>query len=149
MPSQTRTHLLTRWGFTCTCALCSLPTPEKRASDTRRVLLARAEEKILALAQSYRLADAIALTHESIDMILDEDIYPMLTDEYAMLAMLYLEAGERENAERYGRLAWQLLADLGFLGVGEERPVFSLEKLLGNMGRLGGEGKAGLWKRKA
>ncbi|KAH7066402.1 hypothetical protein BKA63DRAFT_585461 [Paraphoma chrysanthemicola] len=149
IPSHKRTHLLSRWGFTCTCALCSLPPPEKKASDLRRVMIAQAEEKIIQLAESYDLPAAIALAHETIQMIIEEDVYPMLTDEYAMLAMLYLEHGDRKSAEKYGRLAWGLLGDLGFLGVGEEkdRQKFTLERLLGNMGKLGGDGSGGKWKK--
>ena len=79
-------------------------------------------------------------------MILDEDIHPMLTDSYTMLAMLYMETGETQKAEVYGKKAWQLLADLGFLGVGEEQPGFTLERLLGNIGGLGGDG--GKWRRR-
>ncbi|KAH7092412.1 hypothetical protein FB567DRAFT_614340 [Paraphoma chrysanthemicola] len=149
IPSHKRTHLLSRWGFTCTCALCSLPPQEKKASDLRRVMIAQAEEKIIQLAESYDLPAAIALTHESIQMIIEEEVYPMLTDEYAMLAMLYLEHGDRKSAEKYGKLAWGLLGDLGFLGVGEEkdRQTFTLERLLGNMGKLGGDGSGGKWKK--
>lgn len=67
----------------------------------------------------------------------------MLTDEYSMLAMLYNSRGDTKKAEEYGRMAWDLLADLGFLGVGEEMPRFTLERLLGNIGGLGGEGWRG------
>jgi len=72
----------------------------------------------------------------------------MLTDSYTMLAMLYMETGETQKAEEYGKKAWQLLADLGFLGVGEEQPRFTLERLLGNIGGLGGDGDAGKWRRR-
>lgn len=81
-------------------------------------------------------------------MIVDEDIHPMLTDEYSMLAMLYMEKGDRKKATEYGEKAWQLLADLGFLGVGVEQPRFSLERLLGNIGGMGGDGQGSKWRRK-
>lgn len=108
-------------------------------------MIAQAEEKIVELAENYKIDEAIQLAEESVDMIMEEDIYPMLTDEYAMLAMLYLEKGDRKTAEKYGRKAWGLLADLGFLGVGEEQPKFTLDRLLGNIGGMGGDGMK--WRR--
>lgn len=62
-----------------------------------------------------------------------------------MLAMLYLEKSERANADKYGRMAWELLGKLGYLGVGGEMGEFSLEVLLGNIGGLGGKGEG--WRK--
>jgi hypothetical protein len=69
----------------------------------------------------------------------------MLTDEYAMLAMLWLEKGNKEKAEMYGKKTHRLLADLGFLGIGEEKETWSLEMLLENIGGLGAMGE--VWKK--
>lgn len=149
-PSQTRHSLLHRWGFTCTCPLCSLPAPEKQASDIRRTLIARLEPKIIELASAGQISQAIDLAMESVEMILDEgDLESLLTDEYAMLAMLWLEKGDREKAEMWGRKAWKLLGDLGYLGNGaeENEEKFSLEVLLEGIGGLGGNGKERGWRR--
>ncbi|KAF7674584.1 hypothetical protein GT037_007344 [Alternaria burnsii] len=145
LPSPKRQSLIKRWGFKCTCDLCSLPTQERQASDLRRTLIAQAEEKIIELAQEYKLTEAISLAEESVEMIKEEGIWPMLTDEYAMLAMLWLEKGEKGKAEMYGKKTHRLLADLGFLGIGEEREAWNLETLLTNIGGLGGMGEA--WKK--
>jgi hypothetical protein len=61
---------------------------------------------------------------------------------------LYLEKGDRETAEVWGRKAWRMLGDLGYLGVGEEQWVgkFSLEVLLEGIGGLGGDGQ-GKWRK--
>ncbi|KAL1798239.1 hypothetical protein ACET3X_002276 [Alternaria dauci] len=145
LPSSKRQSLLKRWGFKCTCDLCSLPTQERQSSDLRRTMIAQAEEKIMELAQEYKLAEAIALAEESVDMIEEEGIWSMLTDEYAMLAMLWLEKGDKEKAEVYGKKTHRLLADLGFLGIGEERDAWDLETLLKNIGGLSGMGE--MWKK--
>jgi hypothetical protein len=108
-------------------------------------MIAQAEEKIMQLAQDYKLDEAISLAEESVEMIKEEGIWSMLTDEYAMLAMLWLEKGDRAKAEVYGEMTHRLLADLGFLGVGGERETWSLEMLLRNIGGLGGMGQA--WKK--
>lgn len=99
----------------------------------------------MELAQDYKLDEAISLAEESVEMIKEEGIWSMLTDEYAMLAMLWLEKGDREKAEVYGKKTHRLLADLGFLGIGEEREAWKLETLLKNIGGLGGMGQG--WKK--
>ena len=99
----------------------------------------------MELAQDYKLDEAISLAEESVEMIKEEGIWSMLTDEYAMLAMLWLEKGDREKAEVYGEKTHRLLADLGFLGIGEERETWKLETLLKNIGGLGGMGQG--WKK--
>lgn len=108
-------------------------------------MIAQAEEKIIELAQEYKLTEAISLAEESVEMIKEEGIWSMLTDEYAMLAMLWLEKGDKGRAETYGKKTHRLLADLGFLGIGEEREAWNLETLLTNIGGLGGMGEA--WKK--
>jgi hypothetical protein len=148
-PSAKRQKILNEhWGFTCTCALCELPMLEKKASDVRRLLIAQGETKVLELARKGEIEQAIALAEESGGMIQDEGMESMLTDEYAMLAMLFLEKEDRETAEVWGRKAWRMLGDLGYLGVGEEEWVgkFSLEVLLEGIGGLGGDGR-GKWRR--
>jgi len=65
-------------------------------------VIAQAEEKIIELAQEYKLTEAISLAEESVEMIKEEGIWSMLTDEYAMLAMLWLEKGDKGRAEMYG-----------------------------------------------
>lgn len=113
-------------------------------------MIAQAEEKIIELAQEYRLTEAISLAEESVEMIKEEGIWSMLTDEYAMLAMLWLEKADKGKADKgkaemYGKKTHRLLADLGFLGRGEEREAWSLETLLTDIGGLGGMGEA--WKK--
>jgi hypothetical protein len=148
-PSGKRQKILNEhWGFTCTCALCELSMLEKKASDVRRLLIAQAETKVLELARKGEIEQAIALAEESGGMIQDEGMESMLTDEYAMLAMLYLEKGDRETAKVWGRKAWRVLGDLGYLGVGDDEWVgnFSLEVLFEGIGGLGGDGQ-GKWRR--
>ncbi|KAF2875804.1 hypothetical protein BDV95DRAFT_654916 [Massariosphaeria phaeospora] len=115
-----RAGLQTRWGFTCTCALCSLPTPQRMASDLRRAMISDGEEKAMALWAAGSIREAIALAEESVGLIGDEGLEPLLTDEFALLAKLHLVLGEREEAARYGARAVELLRGYGFLGVGEE-----------------------------
>ncbi|CAO2649924.1 Nn.00g012160.m01.CDS01 [Neocucurbitaria sp. VM-36] len=144
-PFTQRQHLIKRWGFTCTCDLCSRPDRERQASDLRRTMIAQAEEKIVELANEGKADEAIKLAEECVGMIRDEDIYPMLTDSYTMLAMLYLEKADHAKAEEYGQKALDLLGNLGFLGVGEEREAWNFQMLLKNMEGLGATGSG--WRK--
>ncbi|KAJ4364044.1 hypothetical protein N0V83_009499 [Neocucurbitaria cava] len=132
-PFTERQHLIKRWGFACTCDLCSLPDKERQASDLRRTMIARAEEKIVELANKGEIHEAIRLAEESVEMIREED-------SYVMLAMLYREIAHRTKAEEYGQKALELLGNLGFLGVGEERDAWTLGMLMRNMEGFGGVG---------
>ncbi|KAH8726157.1 hypothetical protein GQ44DRAFT_614125 [Phaeosphaeriaceae sp. PMI808] len=86
LPSKRRAQVLKRWGFTCSCSLCSLPPREREASDMRRVMIEQAEKKIAALSETYQIDEAIALAHESVGLIIDEDLPSMMTDEFVTFA---------------------------------------------------------------
>ncbi|KAF1954919.1 hypothetical protein CC80DRAFT_474957 [Byssothecium circinans] len=162
-PSPHRHRALSRWGFTCTCSLCTLPAAQKTASDMRRTLIAQSTDKITDLWESGKPMDAIVLAEESIEMIRDEGLVHLLPDEYALVAKLWLlvarakegrvregkgkgEGGkgkggvaerEREEAERWARLSWEMLGGMGFLGYEwEESLGFEMEAFL----ELVGEG---------
>ncbi|KAF2677332.1 SET domain-containing protein [Lentithecium fluviatile CBS 122367] len=117
-PSRNRAAALARWGFSCTCPLCSLADHEKQHSDILRSLISQSEGKILELAQAGRLDDAIALTEESIQMIEEEQQEHFLTDSYALLAKLWLVKGDRGRAEVEARKSFDRLVQMGFLGNG-------------------------------
>ena len=72
IPFAERQHLIKRWGFKCTCDLCSLPERERQASDLRRTMISQAEKKIVELAEEYKLDDAVKLAEEIVEMIGEE-----------------------------------------------------------------------------
>ncbi|PSN65464.1 SET domain-containing protein [Corynespora cassiicola Philippines] len=136
-PHASRSSTLARWGFSCTCALCALDPAARLASDARRELIQQSAHRILGLWREGKVHDAISLAKKSAELIIEEDVWPLLTDEYALLARLSLAVGEREEAEEYGRMCWELLRDLGFLGEEEEEEEWSLEGLLEMLGGRG------------
>ncbi|KAH7406388.1 hypothetical protein DE146DRAFT_629722 [Phaeosphaeria sp. MPI-PUGE-AT-0046c] len=141
-PSRKRHDLLHRWGFKCTCSLCSLPQLEKKVSDTRRLMISSAEARVVELAGKRELNAAIATALEVVELVNDEGgLESLLTDEYAMLAMLYKSKGDRREADKWGRKAWALLGDLGYLGVESGMEGYELETLVEGIGGLGGKGK--------
>jgi len=64
-----------------------------------------------------------------------------------MLAMLWLQKGNVQEAEKWGKIAWELLDDRGHLGITEKKMGFKLERMLGSIGRLGGNGEGKKWKK--
>lgn len=116
----------------------------KTESDVRRTLIAQAGPKTLELWREGNYADAIAIAEETIGMILEEEQGHMLPDQYALLAKLWLVAGERDKAENYARRSFDLLAKMGFLGrEGEaERESFELESFLEMVGQGIGNGES-------
>lgn len=111
-------------------------------------MISSAEKQIISLANNRQLNTAISTALETVELIHDEGgLESLLTDEYAMLAMLYKAKGNRGEADRWGRKAWALLGDLGYLGVEGGFEGYDLETLVEGIGGLGGEGKG--WRGRA
>lgn len=130
MTSAKRQEGLKRWGFKCSCSLCSATDAEKAASDARRKRIEEAEPQLVAHWKEGKYQAAIRIGEEVVKLMKEEDLTPMLTDEYVILARLYLIRGDREMAEEYADLAVEILENLGFLGT-ETREDWNLERLLG------------------
>lgn len=64
-----------------------------------------------------------------------------------MLAMLWLQRGNSQEANKWGEMAWRLLDNLGHLSNIEKKSGFKLERMLGNIGRLGGSGEGKKWRK--
>jgi hypothetical protein len=122
--------MLTSSSHAGTCPLCSLTGDAKKHSDILRTLIHQSESKILQLAQSGKISDAISLTEESIDMIIEEKQEHFLTDSWALLAKLWLVKGDRGKAEVEARKSFDLLVQMGFLGNGADWADWELEQFL-------------------
>ncbi|ORX95668.1 hypothetical protein BCR34DRAFT_441204, partial [Clohesyomyces aquaticus] len=105
-----------KWGFTCTCSLCSLSHAEKTASDIRRTLIKQIDNKIVELWQEGHQKEALSLAEESIEIVKDEGLNHFLPSHYALLAKLWLMLGKRDKAEGFGRKGFGMLVDMGYLG---------------------------------
>ena len=57
-----------------------------------------------------------------------------LTDEYALLAKLWLLYGKREKAEEIGRKSFAMLAGMGYFGNEVDHERWDLEKFLDIVG---------------
>ena len=119
-PTDKRHEGLKRWGFKCGCSPCSAPKHVLAASDARRNLITEREVDFNAAWKDKRINAAIRYGEGLLKLLEEEDLAPLMTDEYVVLARLHLLNGEPEKAEEYRDLAVALLGKLGFLGGGDE-----------------------------
>jgi hypothetical protein len=96
-------------------------------------MLSAAESRIVDFAREGRIKEAIALAKDSVELLRDEGLDMLLADEYAMLAMLWLEKGDEKEADVWGRRAWSLLTELKYVS-----GAYGLGKVIAGIGRLGG-----------
>lgn len=129
-PHAARQEGLKRWGFNCTCALCTAPPAIRAAHDTRRNRIAELEPQLNTLYREGKHNAAIAAGEEIVELMLEEGLTSLLPEVYVMLTRLYLVTEQRERAEEAADLALEILEDLGFLGM-EGREGWGLERLLG------------------
>ncbi|KAF2662067.1 SET domain-containing protein [Lophiostoma macrostomum CBS 122681] len=118
MNSTQRAESLSRYGFTCTCELCSLSASEKATSDKQRRLIQQVKPVIASRFREGKYQEAIHIIEDVVELIKAEALDSMLPDEYVFLARLHMMREDREKAEEYADLALELLDNLGFLGEG-------------------------------
>jgi hypothetical protein len=97
--------LQSRWGFQCTCELCSAPAEEISASDRRRERIRVVRQEVLEHVQRRDFQSAIKLNEELFDLIVREKMAPHLGEHYEVLARLYLAATDLKSAKKYAQLA--------------------------------------------
>ena len=127
--STQRAEALSRYGFTCTCELCSLPPEEKATSDKQRRLIQQVKPVIAARFKEGKYQEAIHIVEDVIELLNAENLDSMLPDEYVFLARLSLLREDKEKAEEYAESALEILDNLGFLGE-EGREGWGVEELL-------------------
>ncbi|KAK4121889.1 SET domain-containing protein [Parathielavia appendiculata] len=103
LPSPARHKiLLAKWGFTCTCALCSSPPHALAASDARRNKIEALGKEVVGLVEIGGTADlkkAAELYAEVVDAVKAEGLVPHLGGHYDVLGRLWAAAGEVEKGK--------------------------------------------------
>ncbi|KAM7191950.1 hypothetical protein V8F20_009074 [Naviculisporaceae sp. PSN 640] len=98
------------WGFTCTCSLCSLPLPERKASDKRRAEIQRLNDIVIQQAQSGNFRQAIKPSENLIRLIRDEGLVESMKETmYDIPATLYFHVGHLEKAREYTLLSLEAI----------------------------------------
>ncbi|TLD25150.1 hypothetical protein PspLS_05899 [Pyricularia sp. CBS 133598] len=113
--------LLNRWGFKCTCALCSTHPSAVAASDARRTRAISVRDGILTAVQTGKLRDAIELGKQLVEISSKEGLVSGLGDHYEVLARLHMGLGDLEGAGGYARRA---LEEMRVFGGSEEYGSF-------------------------
>ncbi|KAK4141698.1 SET domain-containing protein 5 [Dichotomopilus funicola] len=107
LPSTIRQqNLLSGWGFTCTCDLCTSPPADLAASDKRREKVSRLGQEVIELVSRGRKEDmqqAVALYSEAVEAVDEEGLVPHLGGHYEVLGRLWGAAGEVEKGREWAQ----------------------------------------------
>lgn len=102
---QRRSKMLERWGFECSCAICTAPAEEFAESDNRRRRLHDLKQDAYDASFENRTAQAVGLTEESLALLQEEGLMMAAGWRYKFLARWNTELGREEEAEKYQKLA--------------------------------------------
>ncbi|KAK0705519.1 hypothetical protein B0H67DRAFT_471060, partial [Lasiosphaeris hirsuta] len=94
-----------KWGFDCTCSLCSSSAKEIAESDARREAISRLGKEVLAQVEEQNYKEAIKLNREMLVALEDEALVPHMGDYYEVMARLYGALPDIDNAKKFAKLA--------------------------------------------
>jgi hypothetical protein len=114
-PREKRQNALRRWGFECTCRLCTASKTEAAASDYRREKIAAMQHETLEAIKQGDGARAIRLAHEILALVKAEDIPTMIASQYEILARLYFKANDMTTASKYAQISLDTLDGFGYI----------------------------------
>lgn len=101
---ERQSKILDRWGFTCTCELCTAPAAVAARLDQGRKKIMQIKHQIIDDLDGLNLHAAIEHLEELINNLLAEPggyLVPLLREPYDALAKLYRALGNKEMAEEY------------------------------------------------
>ncbi|KAK0749980.1 hypothetical protein B0T18DRAFT_461872 [Schizothecium vesticola] len=105
---QERLAMLSHWGFTCSCAMCTAGPSEIALSDRRRDRLFELHATLSAAAEapeSLPRERIDALVAETRKLIEEEQLDPQLVEYYQVFARVYLALGDGRRVREYIRAA--------------------------------------------
>ncbi len=102
-----------KWGFTCTCDLCSSSEAEIAASDARRNRVNDFGVKVIKAVEEQKFKEAIKHHREVIRAIEEEQLTPHLGDYYEVMSRLYSAVRDKKSAVNYAKMALEEFAEFG------------------------------------
>ncbi|KAK3386655.1 hypothetical protein B0H63DRAFT_540625 [Podospora didyma] len=127
LTSQERQRtLLQKWGFKCTCSLCSAHPAEIAASDARRLEIKELGEQVLQHVEKSDFSKAVEVNEKLWNAVSAEKLVSHMGDHFEVMARLCLAAGDRKGAKEYARRA---LAELNGFYHGAEAEWASVGEL--------------------
>ncbi|KAL2265848.1 hypothetical protein VTJ83DRAFT_6948 [Remersonia thermophila] len=111
---QRQKTLLSKWGFDCTCSLCTSPPAELTASDARRTKIQQLGGKAIKLVEQgtssndkevakKKLRRAAEVYAELVETVEEEALVPHMGDHYEALGRLVAVAGDLEKGKEWLR----------------------------------------------
>ncbi|KAK6949099.1 hypothetical protein Daesc_009172 [Daldinia eschscholtzii] len=110
-----RQEALQKWGFECTCSLCTASKTEIAASDYRRAKIKALRREVMKAVEDWDGTRAVKLTHEVLELMKAEDLSPLYSSQYEIMARLYWKAKDKKTATKYAQMSIDVLVDQGYL----------------------------------
>ncbi|KAI0376022.1 SET domain-containing protein [Hypomontagnella monticulosa] len=116
---EERQEALQKWGFNCTCSLCTASKSEIAASDYRRTKIKTLRQEVMDAVEAWDGRKAVRLTLEVLELMQEEELAPLYSSQYEIIARLYWKAGDIKTGIKYAQMSIDTLVDQGYL---EDRP---------------------------
>ncbi|KAK4664328.1 uncharacterized protein QC763_504530 [Podospora pseudopauciseta] len=113
--SSERAHLLKKWGFTCSCPLCTSPPSTIAASDARRKEIAKLQDLAIRAFQANKPYQALRLTRQILPLLPKEELFPLESEQLENMSRIYFVLNDMDKAEKYARLSLEVLARQGYI----------------------------------
>ena len=113
-----RQKALERWGFKCSCDLCTASSEEVAASDTRRLQIQNKYGHVYKAYQAGEAERAISLTNEILELMKEEDLFQLYSEQYENLGRIYWASGDKTNAIKYAKKSLDILEQQGHIQTG-------------------------------
>lgn len=110
-----RQELLLKWGFQCSCDLCTASKAEVAASDYRREKIRNMRQEVMKAVEVWDGTKAAKLTLETLELMRDEDLAPLYASQYEILARLYWKAKDKKMGTKYAQMSIDTLVDQGYI----------------------------------
>lgn len=131
LPGLTRAErqkqLQNRWGFECTCSLCSASEKEVKKSDQRRQKIKELNREVQMLIRQEKFIRAIKVQKKVIELVEKENLHSQLWEHHWTLAELYSDVGDRGNTRRYAKKAYAELKEYAKGGTEMARDIEQVE----------------------
>lgn len=112
---EERQTALKKWGFECTCSLCTASKTEIAVSDYRREKIKKLRKEVMNAVGLWDGTRAVKLTHEVLELMKAEDLAPLYSSQYEIMARLYWKAGDKTTATKYAQMSLDTLVDQGYI----------------------------------
>ena len=140
---EDRQYLLQRWGFNCTCALCSSPTA--RAASDGRLLRIQAILDELKVKENRSHTMVGKLTVEVLNLLEAEGLWAQVGDFYTVLTQVHLEMNNVRVAKKYAEMT--LESRIMYSGA-ESESMEKAERMVRQLTRAEKKKKGGVYYRK-